>query len=211
MLDRTDLPLVLLAVTVLIFSACKNKTEDRRRSVDDFRDYVEARSNDVQNYTDSTWRIAKDSFQLKWARLASDTDEMDDEVHATYVKAVNQWHDMEAHYAAMAGDRARLAEMDGVRNSLTIPGVRNDFTDLTAGDALNAYEHFVNVVKQKKDDYSKEQWNAVNMSWKNLNGRRRELDKDLKAETKSKIVKLQFEYTGIKAVNRPFAESEEKM
>lgn len=97
--------------------------------------------------------------------------------------------------------------MDALRTSLTIDGVRTDYADLTAANIVAEYQHFVNTVSANKDIYTKEQWTIVNVTWKGLKGRNREIQKSISSGDGVKILKLQLQYTGIKALNRPEADN----
>jgi hypothetical protein len=132
---------------------------------------------------------------------------MNESIKSSYYYAVRNWKDFQNQYIVKRSEEAKVGEMDTLRKSLALDGIRSDFTDLGSAQILEAYEHFVNTVNTNKDVYTREQWTVVNVSWKALNGRKRELEKDISAATGAKITKLQLEYTGIKALNRPLAEN----
>ena len=134
---------------------------------------------------------------------------MNQEMRTSYYQTVNDWETYKADFARRAEENKKLSGMDAIRRALALDGVRTDFTDVTASNIVPVYQHFVTTVKKNKDEYTKEQWTVVNVSWKALKGRKREISKDIKAPDMSEISKQELEYFGVKAANRPFADSEE--
>lgn len=200
-------PLILIAAIAL--SACSHQAEEKRRQdVKDFEAYVDARRDSVENYLDRTWDDIEREYNEKRADLSKDSAEWAEDVKANYYEAERDWETFKANYRVKSEERNNVAKMDALRNTLVIGGVRSDYTDLTKDNIVRQYEHFVNTVRTNKDVYTKEEWTAININWKALNGRKREIDKDISGADNSRIMKLQVEYTGIKAVNRPFADSE---
>ena len=124
-----------------------------------------------------------------------------------YNQVVRDWDNFRQEYQTKRAENEQIHKMDALRNTLVMDGVRPDYTDLNSKDALKEYEHFVNTIKENKDNYTRDEWTAINVNWQALNGRKREIEKDIPSGDKSKIAKLQVEYTAIKAVNRPVAEN----
>lgn len=201
--------LLVLIIAVCFTTACNNAAREKReKDVDDFKAYVREHKDSADAYVDRQWAELEAEYNEKKVALEKDTAEMGEEFRAKYRESVNEWEEFKNDFTVRQQERAAVAEMDVLRAQLVITGVRNDFSDLSPASALQEYEHFVNTVKANKDAYTKEQWLVVNNSWKSLNGRKKEIEKDLPNGDGGKITKLQLEYTGIKAVNRPFAESE---
>jgi len=176
-----------------------------QRSLDDFKSYVQQHKDSVNAYTSQKWDSLDSTYMVKKDTLEKEYDHMSDDMKRSYDSTKNVWLAFKADYSKRVNENLKLAQMDSLRSSLTISGVRTDFTDLSAAKIENEYEHFVNTVKNNKDVYTSEQWQVVNVSWKALNGRKREVSNDLPAGDEKKIIKLKFEYTGIKAANRPMA------
>lgn len=200
---------MLMIASVTIFTtACSNaEKEKRERDLQDFKTYVKEHREKVEQYAQNSWDDLNSEFEKKKAELDKQADKMDDKARESYNEALSDWESFKADYKARAAEREKIDAMDKLRATLVIDGVRTDYTDLTARDAAKQYEHFVTTVKANKDAYTRDQWTAINVNYQALNGRKRELEKDIPAADQKKIIKLQLEYTAIKAVNRPFAES----
>lgn len=203
--------LLALVALVLSFSSCDNGAKARRqKDLDDLKAYIQNQKDSVDEYADKKWDDLQASYEAKKAQLEQDTAKMDADMRAQYYQTVSDWEAYRSDFERKAEEKKALAGMDGVRKQLALDGMKTDFTDLTVANLLPAYDHFVAVVDSNKDNYTKEQWTVVNVSWKALKGRKRELAKDINADLMGKITKKEIQYVGIKAVNRPFAESEDE-
>lgn len=196
---------MMCAAVALVFTACNND-EQLRKDTAELRDYVNNHRDSVEIYAETQWNNLEAEYNTKKAKL--DTSKMATEIRETYNETVRDWETFKADYAVKREEKVKLAEEDAFRATLVTQGVRPDYSDLSNTNILVAYEHFVTTVKANKDIYSKEQWLVVNNSWKALQGRKKEIDNNISTGDNGKITKLQMEYTAIKAVNRPFADSE---
>ncbi|MBS1596490.1 MAG: hypothetical protein JST90_19420 [Bacteroidetes bacterium] len=199
-----------LIALVLTFSSCDNGAKAKRqKDMDDLKAYIQNQKDSIDQYADRKWDDMQASYEAKKAQLEQDTAKMDADMRAQYYQTVSDWEAYKADFERKAEEKKALAGMDAIRSQLAMDGMRSDFTDLTAANILPAYDHFVAVVDSNRDNYTKEQWTVVNVSWKALKGRKREIAKDINADLMGKITKKEIEYVGIKAVNRPFADSED--
>ena len=88
----------------------------------------------------------------------------------------------------------------------------NFLSDVTGKNIVKVFDFFVTKVDNHKEEYSKEEWVNINNYWKSLNDVSARLD-DVNAISKEdgrKLDGLRLKYTAIKALNKPFAESENK-
>lgn len=195
-----------IIISSTILAACNNMNEKQdRTNLDDLKKYARDKKDSVDVYADRSWDELNASFEEKKAKLDKDTAKMNEELRAEYYQVVDQWENYRAEHEQKAAEKRKTTQMDDLRKSLVLDGVRVDYTDLTADKIETQYQHFVNTVEQNKDVYTKEQWQIINVNWQALNGRKRELEKDLSASVKGEIVKQQVKYTAIKALNRPEA------
>lgn len=196
-----------ICVIVLVTSCGQQEKEKRQHDIDNFKAYVQAHKDSADYYAERKWDELNSEFEQKKAALDKEVEKMNEEMRASYNNTVNEWNSFKEEHRTKSEVRGKVAEMDRLRATLAIEGVRPDYTDLNAKDILREYEHFVNTVRTNKDAYTQEQWTVINVNYKALNGRKREIDNDIPDGDGGKITKLQLEYTGIKAVNRPFADN----
>jgi hypothetical protein len=197
--------LLLATLSTLIFSACNQNTQ-QQKNVDELQNYVRNHTDSIDQYADRDWDSLDNEFTLKQAAI-NDTARLNEAMRQSYYNSLNVWNTFKTNYTIKRKAKSELAQMDSLRKSLTLDGIRTDYADLTATDLLAEYQHFVNTVSSNKDNYTKPQWTVINVTWKALKGRNREIEKDVSARDGAKILKLQLEYTAIKAVNRPIADN----
>ena len=201
--------LLQLVCVIALSTSCGNQEKEKRdKELNELREYVRMHNDSADAFADRTWDELNSDYEKRKTELEKNIDKMDEETRKTYNQTVSDWETYKANYARKAQENSSVIKMDKLRATLLLNDTRPDHTNLAAKNVLNAYEHFIDVVKANKDNYSKEEWTVINVNYKALNGRKRELEKDLAANDKAKITKLQMEYTGIKAVNRPFADNE---
>lgn len=204
----------LFITTLLLFalSSCDNSAKQKRqKDLDDLNAYIKNQKDSIDQLADRTWADIENTYNAKKADLERDTADMDQEMRNSYYRTVSEWETYKSDFAKKAEENKDVAAMDAIRKDLTSNDVRPDFTDATVANIVPVYQHFVETVKNNKDNYTKEQWTVVNVSWKALKGRKREIAKDIKASDMAEITKQELQYIGIKAVNRPFADSEEDL
>ena len=194
--------------SLIFFAACNNSAEQQQKNVDDLNAFVQRHKDSVEVFAHNAWSSLDSEFSAKRKKIDQDTTRMNESLKASYYDAVRNWEGFQNAYSIRQSEDQKLGEMDAIRKSLAPTGIRPDFTDLVTPQLQAAYEHFVNTVRANKDVYTKEQWTVVNVSWKALNGRKRELEKDIDGSLSGKITKLQMQYTSIKALNRPSAPTE---
>ena len=196
--------LPLFGLCAFIFTACDQNAQ-KKKNIDNLQTYVRNHNDSLELYADTNWDSLDNEFRLKQAAI-DDTAKLNEEMRQSYYKSLSDWNTFKTNYTIKKQEKGKLAQMDSLRKSLTLDGVRTDYADLTAANLLAEYEHFVNTVEANKDMYTKEQWTVINVTWKGLKGRNREIEKDVAAGDAAKILKLQIKYIAIKATNRPEAD-----
>lgn len=201
-----------IAFAMLVgFSSCDNSAQKRQKDLDDLNAYVKNQNDSIDQSLSKNWNDIQSGYDAKIAELQKDTAKMTQDMRNSYYQTQSQWESYKAAYTKKTSENKNLAAMDALRKSLAIDGVRSDYTNLTAAQVLPEFEHFVTTVKNNKDAYTADQWTAVNVNWKALKGRKRELSKDIPASDMAKILKQQTEYVGVKAANRTFADDDDDM
>ncbi len=198
--------LVSAAILLAILAACNQRANpERQQKLDEFKTYVEERRDSADNYLDRTWDELNAEYEQR--RMKLDTSDMTDDMRHSYYSSVEDWNNFKGTFQTKWTEHARVKKMDALRSTLVINGVRPDYTDLPASRLIEQYEHFIATVDAHKDEYTADEWQVINVNYKALNGRKRELDSQINAPDGAKITKLQLQYTAIKAVNRPVAEN----
>ena len=70
----------------------------------------------------------------------------------------------------------------------------NDYSFMTAENALATFEGFAAKATAHKDDYSSDDWNFVKAIYEKLGARKNVIEKDLAAADNLKIAKLKLKF-----------------
>jgi len=199
---------ISVAVAVgLVMSSCNDQSA-HSKAINDLNCYVQQHRDSIDNYLTIGWQDLDTAYQAKKAAIAKDTPTMSQVLRDSLNLIEQKWQAYKMAYDKKAAERSQVASMDSIRKSLLLDGVRLDYGDLKADRIKDQYQHFVDVVKANQDNYTMPQWVVVNVSWKALNGRRKEIHKDITSADMSRIDKLRLQYTGIKVDSRPIAEDD---
>lgn len=202
---------------LLVFSSCSDQAKlHRQEALDDMNAYVKVHKDSIDNYLDKSWDDLDQGFSQKKAVLDNDVDKMSAEMKESYNNTLRDWDSVKADYSDKVAEKKKMARVEKIRVPLYVKAAaanpkKLDFSDLGPGDMEAEYQNFVDVVKQNKEEYTTEDWTMVNKTWKELNKRKREIKDSIPMGDVKKILKLQIDYTAIKAVNRPIAESNDEL
>jgi hypothetical protein len=199
--------------------SCSNQDDRHRQQVlNDMKAYVKTHRDSLDTYMSKTWDQLDHEFSQKKSVLEKDLDKMNAEMKESYYCTIREWDSVKDDYSDKMTEKSRMAHFDEIRNSLCMNASpaskapkKIDFNELTPSQMGPEYQNFVDIVKDYKDQYTLEDWKVVNSCWKELNHRRREIKDSISVGDAKKILKLQIDYTAIKAVHRPIAESSEEM
>jgi len=87
----------------------------------------------------------------------------------------------------------------------------NDYTFMTADNALATYEGFAAKAKMHKDDYSSDDWNFVKAMYEKIDARKNEVEKDLKSADNLKIAKIKLKLAPMFKLGKIGAKIDEKV
>lgn len=87
----------------------------------------------------------------------------------------------------------------------------NDYTFMTAENALTVYEGFSAKAKAHKEDYSSDDWNFVKAMYEKIDARKNEIEKDLKGADNMKIAKIKLALAPMFKLGKIGAKIDEKV
>jgi hypothetical protein len=204
-------PTLLLCFFML--SYCTHTQQQQTdNSVEEFKEYVNTKVNKVEDETEENWEAIEREYNEKKAKADAKAAKLEAEAKQSYDKAVSDWDtykskSIEKQLLKQAEKEARL-----LRSSLVPAGIDVDLSNVNGNNIVSVYEHFIDVIENNKETYSKEQWINVNNYWKSLNDVRDRLDKNNAiSKGDNKVINgLKTKYGAIKVLNKPFAQSENK-
>ncbi len=201
-----------LLTTFLITSCSDSEKENTRKSLNEFKAYVKEHKDATANYMDQKWEDIEKEYDEKRVELDKKADKMDQEMKDSYQATVNDWEAFKADYLNKQQEKEDMAKAEKLKATIVPSDIHTDLSNVNEKNIVSVFEHFVNTVDNQKEMYSKEEWININNYWKSLNDISARLDDEQKI-TKADNRKLdgqRIKYGAIKALNKPFAESENK-
>lgn len=217
------LSLLLLGGGVAFTSASCNRADRQEaaaetdQAYDDFKTFVantEANAEAVGNKTQAEWdeetTQLKDEYDAKVAAAEANMNGWDEARKQEYEQLKTRYttaYDKRgaAYTASMSAGGA--AAMPAKPGKYYTPS--NAASVITAANARQTYETFVNNVKQGGDKYDLEDWRYVNAEWRALDEAYDKVKGDIPAKDLAEIQKEKLKYAGIKSANKTAIRAEQ--
>jgi hypothetical protein len=200
--------IVLVTAGMATMIGCNNDHE-RSMAYDNYRGYVASHRDSMDAYYDRDWNEIETGYNERRAAAEKDMDKWNDEMKSEYASLQADWDQYKEDYTAERTRRDEVSKAEKFRMALFPEGVKSDMSTVTAANLLEVHRHFVDYVDQHKDEFSRENWDEIEMLWERLGTRKNEVEKELSTGDNLKIAEQKIKYGAIKAVNRPAAKAEE--
>ncbi len=200
----------LLLFLLMLTYCVDEKKESNKKRLEDFKAYVHEHTEAADQYLDSKWEELDSVYQVKKAAVDSDIDKLDQEKKDSYQKAVADWESFKEDLREKQELRAQNSRFEKMKTTLVPDDINTDLSNVTSDNIAGVYTHFYKTVDANKDNYSKEEWAQINNFWINLGYHKEKIDKikAISEKDNKTINNIRLRYTAIKALNKPFADSE---
>ncbi|MEO6542341.1 MAG: DUF6565 domain-containing protein [Ferruginibacter sp.] len=206
--------LITAAIVSIGFTACQNKTEETKTTeVEILNSYVDSVENLTPVYTTAYWTAIDNGYQERMLRaekdLATLTAEEKAKADATRARyaALKSTYELKIKEAESAGTMTTPSSnyRQVLRNRLFGEGKIGDdmtFAFVTADNIRSVYQNFVDGVSDNKANYTREDWDEINVLYEALDTRKNAVEKDLATKDNLVIAKLKVKYAAINATHR---------
>lgn len=211
----TTTNLVITAALVITgFTACKNsEKETAQQDAASLTQYVDSVENQPPVYTVANWTAIDNGYQeraLK-AEAALATLEAGDKAKAEAAKA--KFAALKTRYEFNIKEAEATAKLNAsapdfrqvLRNRLFGEGkigADMKFGFVTAENIHGVYKNFVNTVEDNKNNYTREDWDEINVLYEALDTRKNAVEKDLASSDNLKIARLKIRFAAVAATHR---------
>jgi predicted small secreted protein len=219
---RKTLTLQALAATLLLgsatFTSCnqaqkQEMSAESEQAYNDFKTFVadteaktEAVASEAEADYDRETAQLKSDFDAKVAAVDRYADQYDDarrqeieQLRTRYTTAYDKremtWRNRPGATAAMNGSTGTMKM--GKYYKPSSPAAR-----LTAANARQTYEAFVNDIKQNEDRYDIDDWRNINAEWRALDEAYDKVKKDIPAGDLAEIQKEKLKYAAFKSYDK---------
>ncbi|WP_269684151.1 hypothetical protein [Flavobacterium lacustre] len=208
-----------IALVALGFASCKDEKEtEAQKTVDTYVMYVDSLGNVASLDAKGNWQAIDADYQMRSveadAALANLKDKIaaQERIDASRAKYLELKAKVEADLTADQ-PAAVVNPKQQLRNALFGEGKIGDdmnFNWVNASNIHRVYQQFIHTAEDRKDSYSREDWDEVKLMYEALDSRKNTVEKEgLTAEDNRKIAGLKFKFAPMLKLNRMGAKSEE--
>lgn len=211
---RTIYLVLSTAICINGFVACNNSANDEaKQDVAYLTQYVDSVATLTPVYTQDNWTAIDNAYQERAMKAESKIETLQAEDKERAEASKLKYAELKATYAAKIKDRevAEAAKANTpdyrqtLRASLFGDGkVGNDmqFAFVNGKNILSVYQNFVDKVADNKKNYTREDWDEINVLYEALDTRKNEVEKDLEGRDNRKIAGLKIRFASIVATHR---------
>ena len=208
--------LIAAAIVSIGFTACNTENKEAKQSVETLNVYVDSVENATPVYTTENWAAINNGYQERIAIAEKNMAAFTAEEKAAAEASKARYEALRAKYelAIKEQEAKTMQPANGtasnfrkvLRDRLFGEGKIGDdmqFAYVNANNILDIYKNFVNAVDDNKNNYTREDWDEINVLYEALDTRKNTVEKEgLKSADNLKIAGLKIRYASIAATHR---------
>ncbi|MDF1675424.1 MAG: hypothetical protein P1U44_06865 [Vicingaceae bacterium] len=156
------------------------------------------------------WEVIEKEYKEKVTVIDQKTDELESEIKEEYEQLKKDYEELKIKYNAQMKEKDFDKNLQKLYGAVLTNEGDMDLSAVTVSNIVDVYSSFVESVDIHKDEYTREDWDEVDVLWDALNKRKNELEDNLSNEERMKISEDKVKYGTFKALNKLPAKSEEK-
>lgn len=200
----------ILSVSLTSCGGNKHKDDD----VESFRVFVTELKVKDDSEVKESWDNIEREYEEKVAEIDQKEDKLEDNIKQEYEQLKQDYKELKAKYDTENMDAdvntANGYNIQPLYETILTNEGDMDLTGVTASNIGSIYKGFVDIVDSHKNEYTREDWDEVDVLWDALNKRKNELEDNLSSEQKLEIGEEKVKYGTYKSLNKLPAKSEEK-
>ena len=207
--------LIAAAIVSVGFTACNTENKEAKESVETLNVYVDSIENATPVYTTENWTAIDNGYQERAARAEKNLAALSAEEKAKADASKAKYEALKAKYELAIKEQEMKNAMTPSNTAPNFRKVLRDrlfgegkigddmqFKFVTADNILGVYQNFVDAVADSKNNYTREDWDEINVLYEALDTRKNEVEKDLKTADNLKIAGLKIKYASIASTHR---------
>jgi hypothetical protein len=202
--------LIAAAIISIGFTACENK---KTKEVEVLNTYVDSVEGLTPVYTTENWTVIDNGYQERALRAEQEYATLDAEGKAKADASKARYEALKAKYEQNMKEKAAAEQVANtapnfrkvLRDRLFGEGKIGDdmnFLYVTGDNIRGVYQNFVDVVADNKNNFTREDWDEINVLYEALDTRKNVVEKDLKTNDNMKIAGLKIKFASIAATHR---------
>ena len=209
--------LMAAAIVSVGFTACNSENKEAKQSAETLNVYVDSIGNATPVYTTENWTAIDKGYMERVVIADKNMAALSAEEKANAEASKAKYEALKAKYE-LAIKEMELKAATQSSNANGAPNFRKVLRDrlfgegkigddmkfafVTGDNILGIYKNFVQVVDDNKNNYTREDWDEINVLYEALDTRKNAVEKDLKTADNLKIAGLKIRYAAINATHR---------
>ncbi|MEP7256221.1 MAG: hypothetical protein ABI666_10640 [Ferruginibacter sp.] len=207
--------IIAAAVISIGFTACNGANDEAKQDAASLNQYVDSVENLAPVYTTENWTAIDNGYQERAMKAEKNLAALDAAEKTKAEESKAKYATLKAKYEANIKESEAKAKMEAtttspnfrqvLRSKLFGEGKIGDdmkFEYVTGDNILGVYKNFVNAVADNKNNYTREDWDEINVLYEALDTRKNVVEKDLKTSDNLKIAGLKIRFASIASTHR---------
>ena len=207
--------LIAAAIVSVGFTACNNENKEAKQDAEMLNMYVDSVENATPVYTVANWTAIDNGYQERATRAEKNLAALSAEEKAKAEASKARYEALKAKYELAIKEQEMKAAMQPANTAPNFRKVLRDrlfgegkigddmqFAFVTGANILGIYQNFVDAVADNKKNYTREDWDEINVLYEALDTRKNAVEKDLKTADNLKIAGLKIRFASIASTHR---------
>ncbi len=203
---------VLTAIAVIAFSSvsCGDNGRKNDDDVESFKVFVTDLKAKSEEEVKENWEVIEKEYNEKVTAIDQKTEELEDEIKKEYEQLKKDYEELKTKYSTQMKEEDYDGNLQKLYEALLTNEGDMDLSGVTASNIAAVYSSFVVIVDAQMDEYTREDWDEIEILWEALNKRKDEMEDKLSNEQKMKISEDKVKYATLNALYKLPGKSEEK-
>lgn len=202
--------MIAAAIVSIGFTACNAPKDEATKDSEMVTMYVDSVDNLTPVYTTEYWTAIDNGYQERAARAEATNASLKEEDRTKAEASKAKYEALKAKYEMnIKESEVKAASTPNfrtvLRDRLFGEGKVGDdmkFMYVTGDNIRGIYQNFVDVVADNKNNYTREDWDEIDVLYEALDTRKNAIEKDLATNDNIKIAGLKIKYASIHATHR---------
>ena len=204
---------IAAAIVSLGFTACNNANKEAQQDAETLNMYVDSVNDLTPVYTTENWTVIDNGYQERALRAEKNLAALTAEEKAKAEASKAKYAALKTKYEVTIKENEATVKLQAttpnfrkvLRDRLFGEGKIGDdmqFAYVTGANILSVYKNFVDAVADNKNNYTREDWDEINVLYEALDTRKNAVEKDLKTADNLKIAGLKIRFASIASTHR---------
>jgi hypothetical protein len=207
--------LIAAAIVSIGFTACNTENKEAKQDAEMLNTYVDSVESATPVYTSENWTVIDNGYQERAARAEKNLAALSAEEKAKAEASKAKYEALKAKYELAIKEQEMKNAMTPANTAPNFRKVLRDrlfgegkigddmqFAFVTGDNILSVYQNFVDAVADNKKNYTREDWDEINVLYEALDTRKNAVEKDLKTSDNLKIAGLKIKFASIASTHR---------